>query len=64
MTELKLGRKAIALEGQHAFKVGSVLVFKGMNYDSYEEVAYVFKDDHNEIQELFECEFKWVEEAE
>jgi uncharacterized protein YdeI (BOF family) len=62
--ELRHGNLAKALEGQHAFKVGSVLKFIGMDYEEWGEETYIFRDDHNEIQHLIKEEFKWLEVAE
>lgn len=52
---------AKALEGQHGFTVGSVLKFVGMDYEEYDEVTHIFKDESGEIQYLIESEFEWLE---
>jgi hypothetical protein len=62
MMGLKHGKVATALEGQHEFKVGSVLKFVGMDYE-YEEEAFIFKGENGKIQDLFKGEFEWVEKS-
>lgn len=62
--ELKHGRLATALEGQHDYKVGSVITFMGMDYEAYEEETLIFKNEHGVIMYLVDGEFKWVGESE
>lgn len=62
MTELKHGKLAEVLEGQHGFEIGEVVTFIGMTYEEYcEEEVHIFKAEDGRVQHLIECEFKWLE---
>ncbi len=45
---MKKGQRALVLEGEHFFKVGSVVEFLKTDYYRGDELLYVFIDDRGD----------------